>query len=53
MKYENVTKNIVKEIMEECNWWERIVVKCFSNIIIRVYKNGVKAGYNWNNKYVR
>ena len=30
-------KEIVREILEKCNWWEKIVVKLFARLFIKVY----------------
>lgn len=45
------TKDIVlDEIMEELNFVERIF---FKNKFIKVYKKGVRKGFNWSNNIVR
>lgn len=28
---------IIEEILEKCNWWERIIVKRLEKLIIKVY----------------
>lgn len=45
-------EEIVKEIMKECKWWERIIVKVFKKVFINTYKVGIKVGFNWGNKTV-
>jgi len=42
-------RDVVEKIMKECNWWERIIIKVFKKIFIKVYKIGVKVGFNWDN----
>lgn len=45
------TKDVVlDEIMEELNFIERIF---FKNKFIKVYKKGVRKGFNWGNNIVR
>ena len=45
------TKDVVlDEIMEELNFIERIF---FKNKFIKVYKKGVRKGFNWSNNIVR
>lgn len=46
----NVVEN---EVMNELNLKEKIVVKIFSKTFIKVYKIGVRTGFNWNNDIVR
>jgi len=38
--------NIVKEIVKELNWRERIVVVLFRKIFLKVYKKGITFGFN-------
>lgn len=45
-------EEIIREIMKECNWWEKIVVKVLGKMFVKVYKTGIKAGFNWNSKTV-
>lgn len=40
---------VLKEVIKELEWKERIVVMMFKKIFINVYKKGVKEGFNWNN----
>ena len=43
----NVVENeVINEILEKCNWRERIIVKIFSNIFIKIYKIGITYGFN-------
>lgn len=30
-------EEILEEIMKECNWWERIIIRLLTNIVIKVY----------------
>ncbi len=39
-------KEIVEEIMKECNWKEKIIVKLFAKLIIKIYKVGITYGFN-------
>ncbi len=32
-------KEIIKEILKECNWKEKIIVKMLENFIIKIYHN--------------
>ena len=41
---------ILKEITGEASFLKRIIFKVFKDDIIKVYKQGVKDGFNWNNK---
>lgn len=44
-------QKIVEEIMRECkNWREKIILKLFPHMCIRIYKAGVKEGFNFSNK---
>lgn len=36
----------LEEIMQNLNWKERIVVKIFKNIFIKIYKIGITYGFN-------
>ena len=46
-------KNVVLyEVMKELNWRESIVVGLFKKTFNKIYKNGIRKGFNWNN-YVR
>ena len=40
-------EEILKEICKDLNWKERIIVRLFKKSFIKVYKNGVKTGFNW------
>lgn len=43
----NVVENeVINEILEKCNWKERIIVKIFRNIFIKIYKIGITYGFN-------
>ena len=32
-------KEILREIMKECKWYEKIIVKLFKKLFIRIYNN--------------
>ena len=38
--------NIVKEIIKDLSWIERIVVVLFKKILLKVYKKGITFGFN-------
>lgn len=38
--------NIVKEIIKDLNWRERIVVVLLKKIFLKVYKSGITFGFN-------
>lgn len=40
---------VLDEVVKELNFRERIIVKVFRKTFIKVYKSGIKYGYNWNN----
>ena len=44
--------NIVKEIIKDLSWIERIVVVLFKKIFLKVYKKGITFGFN-NKQNVR
>lgn len=37
---------IIEEIMKECKWYEKIVVRMFAKMFIKVYKEGITYGFN-------
>ncbi len=37
---------LIKEIMQNLNWKERIVAKIFKDIFIKIYKVGIAYGFN-------
>lgn len=40
-------EEILREIMRECeNWKERLVVKMFTRLFVKVYKMGITFGFN-------
>ena len=47
------TNVVLEEIKKELNWKERIIVYIFKKTYIKVYKQGIKEGFNWNSKTVR
>ena len=44
---------VLNEVKKELNWKERIIVKLFAKTVKKVYTEGVKKGYNWNDYIVR
>lgn len=44
MKKEDIL--LIKEIMKELKWKERIIVKVFKDIFIKIYKIGITYGFN-------
>lgn len=44
---------VLNEVKKELNFRERIIVKLFTKTMKKVYTEGVKKGYNWNNYIVR
>lgn len=46
MNNTNVAENVIKEILEDCNWIERIIVRIFYKEFEKVYKIGITFGYN-------
>lgn len=42
-------KEILKEVMEECKWFERIIIRLFNKTFTSIYKLGVKKGFKWGN----
>ena len=40
---------ILNEVMKELNWKERIIVKVYRKTIYKIYKEGIRRGFNWNN----
>ncbi len=39
-------KEFVEEIMRECNWKEKIIIKVFFKLFVKVYKIGITYGFN-------
>lgn len=37
---------IIEEIIKECKWYEKIVVKVFKRLFIKCYKIGIAFGFN-------
>lgn len=44
MKKEN--EEIIEKIVNECNWWERIILRRNKKLIIKAYKIGITFGFN-------
>lgn len=43
-------KNVVlDEVLEETSFIKKIIFKAFKEDFIKVYKKGVKQGFNWSN----
>lgn len=40
---------ILEEILQQCNWHEKLRIKTCKKISIKIYGLGVKAGFNWQN----
>lgn len=38
---------IVEEILKKCNWREKIIVKLNKTIFIKIYKLGIRKGFNF------
>ena len=43
---------VLDKVMKELCWRERIVIRLFKKTFNKIYKNGIRKGFNWNN-YVR
>lgn len=39
-------KDVVEEIVKELKWHEKIIVRIFRKLFIKVYKIGISFGYN-------
>lgn len=39
-------KEIIEEIMKECNWWERIIVGLLTKLCLKIYALGGKNCFN-------
>lgn len=39
-------KNILEEVLKDCNCYEIFMIKLFSKIFIKVYKTGITYGFN-------
>lgn len=44
MKQKDVVE---KEIRQELNWREKIIAYIFKKTCIKIYKEGVRKGFNW------
>lgn len=44
---------VLDEVMEGANFIRRIILKVFKKDFIKVYKKGVKEGFNWSDNTVR
>ena len=42
-------QKIMEEIFENCKWYEKIIVIIFKKIILKIYKRGIKKGFNFAN----
>jgi hypothetical protein len=40
-------KETLKEICKDLNWKERILVRLYKKSFIKIYKKGVRTGFNW------
>lgn len=43
---------VLDEAMKELNFIERIIAGMFKKTFNKIYKNGIRRGFNWDN-YVR
>ena len=52
---ENVERDVVKKIISEMKGgiWNKIFFRLFKKRVVKIYKLGIKEGFNWNNPYVR
>lgn len=41
-------RDIIKELIKECNWHEKAIIRIFKKLSTKIYKMGVKRGFNWN-----
>lgn len=48
---EKENKLLIKELMKELSWKERIVIKVFREICIKIYRKGMLDYFNFINKY--
>lgn len=37
---------IIREITRELKWYEKIVVRMFKKVFVKIYKIGISFGYN-------
>lgn len=47
MKNTNVAEDVIKEILKDCNWVERLWVRLNLKLYVRIYRKGVQDGFNW------
>lgn len=40
---------VLEEIKKELDWKGKVILYIFPKIFIKIYKLGIKAGFNWNN----
>ena len=45
-------EKIIKEIMEDKKWWQKVLIRRFKTIFITTYKLGVKEGFKLSNRIV-
>ncbi len=47
-------KEILNEILKNCkDWRERVLIRMFTRMFVKVYKLGIKEGFKWSNKTVQ
>ncbi len=46
MKKRNVEENVLREILNDCSVYERIVFKIFNKEFVKVFKLGITFGFN-------
>lgn len=52
MNKTNVEQNVMEEVLKDCNFYERVIVKVHPKTCIKIYKKGLQDGFNWNNKNI-
>lgn len=46
MKKRNVEEDVLKEILNDCSFYERIIIKIFNKEFVKVFKLGITFGFN-------
>ena len=41
---------VLKEIIKELNFKEKIIAKLYKDLVIKIYSCGMKNGYNWKQR---
>ena len=42
-------KNVINEISKDLKFWEKIIVRMNKRLFIKIYKDGIRRGFKWNN----